>query len=208
MASCDDFKELTDYYSNYFIPAYADLVSLTADKPAQVLVEIENFNSHIMAAFRHGSDSSDGKSNISKAKTHLQRATLDCYKLLFVEINNRIREFVTGLSTEDVAFTLGDSYHNDLKAWHVFSQEIRKARKNELSNTGTQKIEDTIEQYNKAVNNGFELYEKIVNSLPKIAHVRKHLFWHSVKAHWPFHAMEILFAGSLAYLVHHFATTF
>ena len=192
MAQEVTIDEVIDCYSNLFVDAYADLVSLTADKPSQVLIEIENFNSHLIVFLRKNGTPEEKQDNLKKAKGHLQRGALDCYKLLFVEINNRIRDFVRDLSVEDVAFALGDGHNEKLKKWHDFSQLIREARKKEIKNIGSQQIADTIATYKNAVDHGFELYQSLGDSQAKLASVRKHLFFHSWKAHWPLHLLEIV----------------
>ncbi len=48
----DDFiLELFEIYQKKFLPAWADLVAYRADKPAQILIEIENTFAHIMQAY-------------------------------------------------------------------------------------------------------------------------------------------------------------
>lgn len=207
MAQEITLNEVIDCYDKLFIGAYADLVSLTADKPSQVLIEIENFNSHLIVYLRENSSHEEKQDNLKKAKGHLQRGALDCYKLLFVEMNNRIRDFVRDLSVDDVAFSLGDGHNEKLKKWHDFSQMIRESRKQELKNIGSQHINDTIAKYKNAVEHGFELYQALSDSQAKLASVRKHLFLHSWKAHWPFHVLEILVTAVIAVAVHHYVTT-
>lgn len=198
----EEIKTLLRYYSDTFVVAYADLVALTADKPVQVLVEIENFNSHLVSALQgnHGDDVVS--SNLKKALDHLKRGTLDCYKLLFAELDSRIREFVKGLSVTDIEFGLGTAYFDTLSKWRNFSEEIRQARRSEMSNTGAPSLDKSIDQYKKAVEGGFGLYEVLAKSQPKIAEVRRRLFWYSVKSHWPFHLAEVLVGAFLAYLAH------
>jgi hypothetical protein len=77
-------NEYSDFYHNFFKPAYADLVAIIADKPQQIIFEIENSFSHIMVY--HSTDSDVAQNvkdeNLVKAHNHLVRATMDCYKLL------------------------------------------------------------------------------------------------------------------------------
>ena len=41
-------NEYSDFYHNYFKPAYANLVAVIADKPQQIIFEIENSFSHLI----------------------------------------------------------------------------------------------------------------------------------------------------------------
>lgn len=204
MAQEITINEVIDYYENFFINAYADLVSLTADKPSQVLIEIENFNSHLMVVLKESSSQEDKRANLKKAKSHLQRGALDCYKLLFVELNDRIEDFVRGLSVNDVEFSLEDEYKKNLKSWHEFSELIRESRKQEVTNVGSDKIDDTIRKYKKAVEHGFDLYRALSVSAARLATFREHLFLHSWKAHWPLHVLEIGITAILTIIVHYF----
>lgn len=199
-------NELIAYYEDVFVKAYADLVALTADKPAQVLVEIENFNSHLIVILKN--ESSDKvNSNSRKAKTHLQRGTLDCYKMLFVSMHNMVQNFLRDMSIEDVQFVLGDKYTQCINDWFSFSQKIRETRRLEVANTGSAQLDQVIAEYKSAVEAGYAVYELILKSAPKIAHVRKHLFWHSFKTHWPYHIAEIAVVSCLALFFHHLAVS-
>jgi len=201
MSQAISLNELISYYENVFVKSYADLVALTADKPAQVLVEIENFNSHLIVVLKNESDEI-ASSNLKKAKTHLQRGTLDCYKMQFIKINNLVLHFLKDLSLEDVQFALGDNYKKCVEDWIKFSRSVRETRRHEVASTGHTQIEDAIAEYRAAVEASYSLYEIILNSTPKVAHVRKHLFWHSFKIHWPYHLAEIIIAAGLTVLVH------
>jgi len=161
-------------------------------------VEIENFNSHLIKAL----EGTESQVNLSRAKTHLQRGALDCYKLLFVEINARIKNYVQSLSVTDVEFALGPVYRQSLAQWQEFSNEIRQARRKEVASTGTDKLEEAIGNYRSAVEHGFLLLQQIADASPRLAEVRHHLFWHSFKTHWPYHLAEIVVAAGFAVLLH------
>lgn len=199
--------DLIAYYEDVFVKAYADLVALTADKPAQVLVEIENFNSHLLVVLKNeiilpNQNPEIVSSNLRKAKTHLQRGTLDCYKMLFITINEHVLRFLKDLSLEDVQFALGDDYQKYITRWFEFTEKIQATRRLEVSSTGTDGLEDVIQEYKSAVEVGFSVYKQVLISAPKIAHVRKHLFWHSFKTHWPHHVAEITLAALITVILH------
>lgn len=198
-------KELVDYYVNVFVKSYADLVALTASKPTQILIEIENFNSHLLVALKKEESDEIINSNLRKAKTHLQRGTLDCYKMLFIKINEQVNHFLKDLTIEDVHFAIGDQYTSCLNNWIKFSENIQATRRLEVASTGTQQIDDVIEQYRAAVQVGYSVYILTLQNASKLAHVRKHLFFHSLKSHWPFHAIEISLAAIIGAFLKHLA---
>ena len=201
MAQQISVKDVIGYYSDTFVGAYADLVSLTGDKPTQVLVEIENFNSHLIKAL----EGTEVDTNLSRARGHLQRGALDCYKLIFVEINSRIKDYVRGLTVTDVEFALGPMYREHLREWYRFSEQIREARRNEVASTGSDRLEDAILNYKAAVDHGFNFLKDMADSEPRLAEVRHHLFWSSFKSHWPYHLAEIAASAMLAWFAHGWA---
>ena len=76
-----DIDELFEFYREECVPAYSDVVGYLAERPEQFLIEIENSFSHIAQYFNPEMDEEDRASNLLKAKDHLVRVTLDCYKL-------------------------------------------------------------------------------------------------------------------------------
>jgi len=77
--------DLFRYYNDIFIPIYAEVVARRQAKPRQIANEIENAFSHLTSY--HLSDCDlDKKSNLNKAIGHIQRATLDCQKILWLTL--------------------------------------------------------------------------------------------------------------------------
>ena len=177
-------QEVVDYYHNFFVPAYADLVAFLSDKPVQVLVEIENYNSHLMRAMEDGSGDNVIASNLKKAKGHLQRGTLDCYKLLFVHISRQINEYFHGFSKVDIDIALGHTnFHQLFKQRQEFLVLIRNSRKTEMRNVGVN-IEDTIIGYRDAVYNGFDLIQLLSDESPRVDQVKKYFLIRQIQANW------------------------
>jgi len=82
-------KYIKDYYYNTFVPAYADAVASIGDKPIQLLIEQENTLAHIIASI-----DDNGDDNLKKAIAHLERATLDCYKIIWVVYKEKLEYFI------------------------------------------------------------------------------------------------------------------
>jgi len=81
---------IKDYYYDTFVPAYADAVASLGDKPIQLLIEQENTLAHLMASL----DEDMSGENLKKAVAHLERATLDCYKIIWVVYKEKIEYFI------------------------------------------------------------------------------------------------------------------
>ncbi len=77
--------DLFQYYNEVFIPVYAEVVARRQAKPRQVANEIENAFSHL-ATYHFTSHDSEKESNLNKAIGHIQRATLDCQKILWLTL--------------------------------------------------------------------------------------------------------------------------
>jgi hypothetical protein len=80
-------EDLFEFYNEVFIPVYAEVVSRRREKPRQVAIEIENAFSHLSTYFSVSS-LDEKTSNIKKAIGHIQRATLDCQKILWITLFN------------------------------------------------------------------------------------------------------------------------
>jgi len=89
------FEELVSLYKEWFKPAYADLAAYIAKKPENFLTEIENTFSHLMIALDNSEAENIRKDNIKKACNHLARATLDCYKILWIELEKDINRIAS-----------------------------------------------------------------------------------------------------------------
>jgi len=77
---------LAKYYREEFIPAYADVVVYLSAKPDETLLEIENIFSHVFQILNPELIDTKKMENIEKAKGHLERATLDCLKIIWGNI--------------------------------------------------------------------------------------------------------------------------
>ncbi len=92
---------LLDLYRNFyfssFLPAYADLTGYTLKKHDTVLFSIDSAHSHLMQYLSPDLDLDVREQNLRKAQGHIERATLDCYKLLWLFVE------------EDLTSLMGDA---------------------------------------------------------------------------------------------------
>ena len=83
------------FYHGPFKTAFSKYTGFVLEKDEHILTAIESSHSHLMQYFQHkDADASIGQHNLSKAMGHLQRATLDCYKLLWVYLDQEIHELI------------------------------------------------------------------------------------------------------------------
>ncbi len=128
--ACTKLAAEFEYYSQRIAPVYSYLVALKGQKPLQVLVEIENTFAHMAQACQ----GKQVKENIERAHNHLHRLETDLYKLLFVELLNKLK----------------DNRIND----NQFVNLARDAREAELKSIGSNDHRKVISAYHSAVNKG------------------------------------------------------
>ena len=126
-----NLDRIQKYYFDTFIPAYADAVVMLGDKPVQLLVEQENTLAHIMA---HLSESDDEK-NLYRAMAHLERATLDCYKIIWVESKQKLEYFIK-LDNTNLALAFNKNESEVLDKIKKIDSLAKEARALESMNIG------------------------------------------------------------------------
>jgi len=153
------FEELVSLYKEWFKPAYADLVAYIAKKPENILTEIENTFSHLMIALDNSEDENIRKDNLKKAHNHLARATLDCYKILWIELEKDINSIYHS-DAKRLALTISETEFLKLKK--QFKDAILKARKMEHHYIGKDPLK-AVPYYIEAI----EIGKQIIDSLDK-----------------------------------------
>ena len=160
------FEELVELYNTKFKPAYADLVGYIGDRPYDILVELENTLSHIFVSLDSDVPEEVREDNIRKAYNHLIRATLDCYKLLWVRLDEEI-EKIFWSDVDMLALTISEEEFLRLRA--QFKEKAIEARRRELNGVGKDPLQ-SIRDYREVV----EIGMKIINS---IDHNKKRRAW-------------------------------
>ena len=136
-------KELLAYYYEKFIPAYADAVASLGDKPVQLLVEQENTLAHLMA---HLEDEND-EDNLKKACGHLERATLDCYKIIWVVYKEKLAFFIS-LDNSNIALAFNNEESailEKIKKIDLLAKEARQLESLNIGKNTTKALEKYIE---------------------------------------------------------------
>jgi hypothetical protein len=155
MSSLD---ELFDFYREECVPAYSDVVGYLAERPEQFLIEIENSFSHIAQYFNPELGPEDREINISKAKDHLVRLTLDSYKLLWILINQDLEEIYGDSFKRQFCVNLPQNEFS-IK-FQEFKRLAQKARNLETSSVGVEPLR-ALEAYKETIALGRALLEKI-----------------------------------------------
>lgn len=152
-----DIDNLFEFYKKEFIPAYSDLVGYIGDKPRQVLIELENVLSHLSQLFNPKVTPEEKNVNLQKANDHLSRVTLDCYKLLWVNLLDQLKKIESDDSVRKLGLNISEA---------VFTMKLQKikelaqeARSIEMESVGLSPMA-SIDKYKEVVKNSYELIDK------------------------------------------------
>lgn len=124
-------EELFAYYKETFLPIYADLVAVLGEKPQQIHFELESVLSHTAVAFNNPEVADE---NIKKAYSHLERASLDAVKILWLHYRDKASNLIMDSNIRKFASNLPERKLLDL---HNEAEELSKtARKEETEKVG------------------------------------------------------------------------
>lgn len=160
--------EVYKFYNETFKYLYADLVAIIGEKSEQVSFELQSCLSHLVVA-KTTTCSETALKNYDKAHGHLVRASLDCAKLIWIELRQRARNF----SGDADLMRLGHNSSMDncyalLKESEDFA---KKARRAEVENTGVNPESTIILWYQsiEALNKFLALFvESKVNTVKEV----------------------------------------
>jgi len=187
-----DTQDLLDYYYHKFIPAYADAVASLGDKPIQLLVEQENTLAHLMAHM--ADDTSDV--NLKKACGHLERATLDCYKIIWVVYKEKL-EFFISIDNSNIALAFNNEEGAILEKIKKIDILAKEARELESLNIGKNTTK-ALEKYMEVVEVEKELLAWV--DIKKATSYNRFKFSHLLKDHGLGFFLGIVGGGVSTYL--------
>lgn len=157
------------FYNNIFISVYADMIAILADKPSQVIIEQEYALAHLAWA-RRDNDSEHFK----KALDHIRRAALDCYKISYVELKDKLSTYMKNKDIADI-FNLDENIViSKLQSLDTLISDARKLEKT-IGTTHDNEYIVVLEKYGKAVGIGYELLNALDVSKNKYHKKRKSL---------------------------------
>lgn len=114
--------------------------------------------------------------NLEKARGHIYRSTLDCYKLIWLKISDEINEVAYHRS----------AYRGDeaslLQGLKDYDYLLRRARRLEMDSVGDSTLNGSvIDAWSDAVRRGMEIHERIdlarLNRLCKFQPLKGTRFW-------------------------------
>jgi hypothetical protein len=168
-------KELIDYYYLKFIPAYADAVASLGDKPVQLLVEQENTLAHLFAYLEDKND----EVNLKKAYGHLQRATLDCYKIIWIEYKEKLKFYIS-LDNSNLALAFNSKEGEVLEKIKKIDSLAKEARELESVNIGKNSTL-ALQKYIEVVELEKELLDSV--DIKKVSSYNRFKLSHLLKDH-------------------------
>ncbi len=149
-----DVEEVFEFYRTEFVPAYSDLVGYIGDKPCQMVIELENTFAHISQYFNPELDIQDKDKNLAKAYDHLVRVTLDCYKLLWVNIHEELEVIEKDESIRKLGLNISETEF--LTKFQKLRKLAQEARGMEMASVGLAPIE-SLDKYKEVVKESYEL---------------------------------------------------
>lgn len=190
--------ELISFYKNNFLPIYADVVAMLADKPQQIVFEIENTFSHLMVMLEHDeTDQTLSHKNLDKAYNHLVRATLDSYKILWSEMSNFLDEIIKDRHTRYSSFNGKD--HEILESWNNFKKKALEARQHEMKEVGKDQLL-TISKYKDAIDEGRFLMNNF--DFSKFQYSKKTKLWMILKNNFVAFILGVISSAIVSYLTY------
>ena len=170
------FEEFLQLYHDEFLPAYSDLVGFIADKPSNMLLDIENTFSHLMVHFIAHDSPQISQENLDKSYNHLIRLTLDCHKLLWVAMNKIIDDLMGDEAKRKFVVTLPED--ELIRRFRNYKSSAQNARATEIANIGINPIL-AIHEYQRATELAMSIIENIDDM--KTQYYEKHRFRYWVK---------------------------
>jgi len=153
-----DTEDVFEFYRTEFVPAYSDLVGYISDKPRQMVIELENTFAHISQYFNPELDTQDKDKNLAKAYDHLVRATLDCYKLLWVTMHEQLKAIEEDESKRKLGLNISEAeFHNKFQKLRKLAQVARRI---EMTSVGLTPIA-ALNKYKEVVKGGYDLIDTI-----------------------------------------------
>lgn len=146
------------FHKEAYLPIYSDLVGYLGDKPRQVLVEIENIFTHFVRYSDQREEDGAREENLKRAYNHLVRVTIDCYKILWVEIKNDMVEL------RNIALEGGMSQADFFVKKQEFKEKTMQARALEMESVGIHP-QDCIAAYEEVINLGWDILKNFKDEL-------------------------------------------
>ena len=174
--SYDDFQEIFANYRTLIRPFVALLELFDSEFPIEILNEIRAIFQHVARCYYDGKTvptEKDIQQNIQKAKSHINRALLDCFKYSCLTLYDEYKLFMHAYRFVDLSSLDNGEF---LKTLHDLKEEAKKADKEARILEGdTGDDEAVFKAYEKAFNSSVELYKYIEKHAKFAANLRRKL---------------------------------
>lgn len=148
-------EEFLSFHKDHYLPAYSELVAFLADKPIQVLIEIENLSAHLFNYLN--SNHANKEENLEKAYNHLVRVTIDCYKLLWMSLDKEMSRLLESPNWASYLLVPEELF---LQARLVYKRSAIAARSLEMRSIGADPTE-CYKLYAQVIYFGFDMLKQI-----------------------------------------------
>ena len=191
-------EELWQYYQERFKRVYADLVAVTGNKPYQISFEIEAMTSHVGVA-KTNADAQIVKTNLQKAGGHLERASLDAAKILWLVYRERLQPMLEDKFVKKFCTVVPE--HEFVARYERAESLARNARKTEIENVGISPRE-SVDHYYEAANEFRNLLDLV--NVDRIDSIRKFRWAYVIRNHAVSFVMGLLSSAVIALLAWRF----
>lgn len=170
-------KQIADIYKQYqqtVKPYVAQLEVMENEFPIEILNEVRAIMSHIAKCYEITNEELIQK-NIGKAKSHMKRCVLDCYKYLCLAYSDYYENFVHKYRFTDLTVVDNGEFWSDL------CETVSKAKKQLIlakqKEGMVEDVEDSYNEFEAAYNQYHRVYEIIENSYRHLIKLKRKTFW-------------------------------
>ncbi len=193
----DNYNSL---FRDSFLVAFADCVAYFKDFDIGVASELEGAFMHLNV-YLFDRDQKTRDANLRKAYYHVVRATLDCRKLIWIDINLKLKKYCNDKYIRERCTKIPE--YEFLSRCNLFFNKSDEVRLKELKNLGRDP-DLTISDYSELVEMGIDLLNTIDTEILSESEQKKfHIFVKKIIREFSITiiAAIIVFVASIGYLL-------
>lgn len=168
------FSEIEKLYSQYtteFKPMLSLVESVKVKFPITILNELRALQEHVFRCFSSTISEIEALEEINKAKGHLERAILDCYKELLVIYEGKLKDFEKSYEGINLALVKDGAFLIKYQEGWDAAQKLSVSARRTESEYFNDKLQAYAE-YEKAVMAYEEVLSYIKECAPALIHVK------------------------------------
>lgn len=163
-------------YRNVIKPLLAEIEANYQKFPTALLNEIRAFNDHISRCYYQNTSEEEISKQLEKARSHIDRMILDCYKYLNVYYSDKIKKIEKQIKNIDItSIDNGEFYINYSKLKQEAINKVKVAKKEENKT----KI-NSFQNYEQSYNAYTELDDFVTSNLSKIMWARAKFYTNKI----------------------------